>query len=245
MRPKRLLTSDMIALISSTLRPPIVHCYDGARSTFSHAERLEQTRATVASLVALGFKRIIVADNSPDWSPEIEPALAPAEVWRITTPEFRNKGLSELFLLRTAAARLPSDQPIIKVSGRYTLSRNPLVEIGDADVSVKSDGFERRAGAISTRSYGCRDVATFQRLVERTITEIFAYPTRIVGPRSLVRLVRNSLSPRADTFPYNDPPHSIEIIIVRAIKQLGLRVHFVSPLGVHGILAGTGARVEE
>ena len=235
----------MIALVSSTLRPPAADCYDGERSRFSPAERLEQTRATVGSLAALGFRRIVVADNSPEWDPAAAAALAPAELWRIATPAFRNKGLAELHLLRAAAARLPSGAPVLKVSGRYLLTRNPLTEIGDAEVAVKSADFARRRGAMSTRAYACRDIATLQRLVARAIDEAFAYPTRIVGPRSLWRLVCASLAPQRDTFPYADPPHSVEFILARTIKLLRLRVHFVATLGIHGTMAATGEHVDE
>ncbi|CAM2956179.1 hypothetical protein [Rariglobus hedericola] len=235
----------MIALISSTLYPSASHSYDGARSRFSNLERLEHTKGTVASLVALGFKRIVIADNSLDWHPATEASLAPAEVWRIPTPEFRNRGLSELFLLRAAAARLPANEPVIKVSGRYLLSRNPLTYIGDADVAVKGDSFTKRNGAMSTRAYGCRDVATFQRLLTFSITEIFAYPARIVGPGSLLRIIRASLWPAKDTFSYDDPPHSIELVMARSIKLMKLKVHFLSPLGVRGILAGSGETIDE
>lgn len=235
----------MIALVSSTLVPPPVECCDGARSVFTPAERLAQTRATVDSLLALGFSRVVVADNSPGWDPAIEPALAPAEVWRIGVPVFRNKGLSELYLLQAAAGRLPAEEPVVKVSGRYSLSRDLLAELGDADLAVKSDGFGERHGAMSTRAYACRSVELYRRLLDRTLNEAYAHPARIVGPRSFVRIVRASLFPEKDGFTYNDPPHSIERVVVRAIKRMGLRVRFVSPLGVTGILAGSGQTVSE
>lgn len=235
----------MIALISSTLCPPVTDCCDGPRSVFTHAERLAQTRLTVASLVALGFKRIVIADNSTEWNSDIETALAPAEILRITVPSFRNKGLSELYLLLAAASRLPDDAPVVKISGRYSLDRNPLANLGEADIALKSDGFTERNGAMSTRAYGCRTVATFRRLLECTLNEAYAYPTRIVGPRSLLRILRASVFPHRDTFPYNDPPHSIERVMVRAIKRLRLRVHCVTPLGISGVLAGSGQTVSE
>jgi len=235
----------MLALVSSTLRPAAAEGYDGARSRFSTAERLEQTRGTVGSLAALGFRRIVVADNSDEWDAAAETALAPAEVWRIATPEFRNKGLAELFLLRSAAARLPPGDPVLKVSGRYLLVRNPLSELGDSDVALKGADFGRRRGAMSTRAYACRDVATLQRLIARAIDEAFAYPTRIVGPRSFWRLLCATLAPQRDTYPYADPPHSIEFTLARTIKLLRLRVHFVETLGVHGTMAGTGEHIDE
>lgn len=235
----------MIALVSSTISPPAADCYDGARSLFSPAERLEQTRGTVGSLAALGFRRIVIADNGVPPDEAARAALAPAEVRFVATPQFRNKGLSELFLLRNAAADLPADEPVVKLSGRYLLTRNLLDELGDADIAVRSANFSNRRGAISSRAYACRDVATFRRLVGRAIEETFAYPTRIVGPGSFWRILRGSLRPAQDTFPYGDPPHSVEFILARTIKLLGLRVKLLPQLGVRGTMAGTGETIDE
>lgn len=235
----------MLALVSSTITPPASECYDGARSRFSPAERLEQTRASVGSLAALGFRRIVIADNGVPLDDSARLALLPATVLHFPTTQFRNKGLSELFLLRDAAATLPADAPILKLSGRYLLTRNPLDELGSADLVARSDAYSSKRGAISSRAYACRDVATFRRLIARTLDEAFAYPHRIVGPRSLWTRLCAHLAPGRDTFPYADPPHSIEFLLARAAKLLRLRVGIIPQLGVRGTMAGTGEVIDE
>lgn len=235
----------MIALISSTITPPASDCYDGARSRFTPTERLEQTRASVGSLAALGFRQIVIADNGVPLDEAARAALQPAIVRHIPTTQFRNKGLSELFLLRDAAASIPGDLPLVKLSGRYLLTKNPLESLGSADFVVRSENFSARRGAISSRAYACRDAATFRRLIARTLDEAFAYSHRIVGPGSLWRRLQITLNPRSDTFPYADPPHSIEFLLARAAKLLRLRVAVVRQLGVRGTMAGTGEVIDE
>jgi len=226
----------MIAVVSSTIAPSSQPSHDGARTTFTPEQRLEQTRETVASLVALGVSEIFIADNSAGgWLRGREAALAPARVLHFDQPPIRNKGIGEMWLLLGALPTLPENTPILKISGRYRVGRDTGLALEGADVAAKIYA-EGRRREISTRCYLVRDRAVATRLWTRTLDEIFAASSHIVGPRSLLRIVQNSLRPASDTFPYSDPPGSVETAAYRAIQHLGLRLRPVEHLAVEGIL---------
>jgi hypothetical protein len=64
---------------------------------------------------------------------------------------------------------------------------------------------------------------------------MYAQPSRIVGARSLLRIVGNSLRPESDAYPYSDPNTiSLEHAAYRAIRNLGLKLRAVDTLGVEG-----------
>jgi hypothetical protein len=226
----------MIALVSSTVFPPREPIYDGPRSWLSGDARLQQTCETVRSLHALGAREIVVADNSGDgWRSGAEVELLPARVLRLATPQFRNKGISELHLLRAALPSLGDDEPILKISGRYTLSRDLCAQLDDHDVlgRIYRQG---RQWSLSTRCYLVRDRETFAMLIDEAFRELYATPARIVGPRSLLRIVHNSLRPPRDEYPYDDPPVSIERAFGEVLRRRRFRFRSVERLGVEGVL---------
>jgi hypothetical protein len=226
----------MIAVVSSTVAPSPLPGHDGPRTNLSFAQRLEHTRGTIASLVAAGVRDILVADNSPgSWLRDRVVELQPARVLHFDQPPVRNKGLGELWLLLGALPHLPADQPILKLSGRYRLAPDsPLLAAPAADVTVRVYGDHQRE--ISTRAYVLRDRAVAERAWSRMLDELYAAQARIVGPRSLLRLLRSSLRPDTDNYPYADPPLPIEIAAWRAIRHLGLSLHALDHLGVEGTL---------
>jgi hypothetical protein len=228
----------MIAVVSSTVAPSAAPSHDGARTTLSPEVRLEQTKGTVESLLALGVKEIFVADNSPgNWLRDRAETLAPARVMFFEQPAIRNKGIAELWLLLAAINALPGSQPILKISGRYRVGARTELFLGDSyDVVAKLHGGGSAAG-ISTRCYLMRNREIAARLWERTLDEIYAERSRIVGPRSLMRIIRNSLRPKMDDFHYSDPNTlSIEQAALISIRRLGLRLMQVSNLDVEGTL---------
>jgi hypothetical protein len=228
----------MIALVSSTVSPSTLPSHDGARTTLSPEVRLEQTRDTVASLVALGARQIIIADNSPGpWLRERPAALAPARVIHMDQPPIRNKGIGELWLLLGAVGSLPEDEPILKISGRYRIGAETELSLRDGDDIAARVHRGGACGEISTRCYLLRSRSVAERLWQRSLDEVYAERSRIVGPRSLARIIRNSMRPGADDFPYSDPNTlSLEQASFRAIRHLRLRLRAVSHLGVDGTL---------
>lgn len=227
----------MIAIVSSTIAPSATPSHDGARTTFSAAERLTHTRETVASLVAAGVSDILIADNSPGGlEPAWHAALAPARLHSFPAPPFRNKGIGEMWLLLSALPLLPADRPILKLSGRYRVAPDsPLLAEPSADVTGRAYGSGRRA-ELSTRAYVLRDRSVAERLWPRTLDEIYARSARIAGPRSLLRLLAASLRPARDDHIYSDPPGSVELAIRDAIRHLGLSLRACEKIHVDGIL---------
>jgi hypothetical protein len=234
----------VIAVVSSTLFPSDRPIYGNQRSALTSEERIRQTQASVESLVRYGYGPIFIADNSvEDWPPQLDAQLAPARVHRFpSTYQFQNKGLSELFLLLRMVDELPPDLPVLKLSGRYSLRDNISAQLNGADVAAFWDPVN---GGISTRCYMVRDRAVFKRLLEDTLNEEYGHPTRIAGPRSLLRIVRNSLRPAADDSRYFDPPDSIEQAAARAIERRGYKVHRLPALGIEGVGGSSGERVRE
>jgi hypothetical protein len=238
----------MIAVVSSTVAPSSVPSHDGPRTTLSPELRLEQTRGTVASLVALGAKEIIIADNSPgEWVRDRAAALAPARVLCMNQPPIKNKGIGELWLLLGALGALRDDQTILKISGRYRIGAATDLSLRDNDdIAAKVHG-DGDSAEISTRCYLVRSRAVAERLWERALDELYAERSRIVGPRSLVRIIRNSMQPLRDDFRYADPNTlSVEQASMRAIRRLGLRLRPVANLDVEGTLGSwTNPQVRE
>lgn len=238
----------MIAVISSTVSPSILPSHDGARTTLSPQIRLEQTRETVGSLVAFGAERIIIVDNSPgSWLRDKAPFLSPAQIICFEQPPVRNKGIGELWLLLGALESIPDGQPIIKISGRYRIGAESELILREGDDIVAKIHHGGPSGEISTRCYLMRDKSVAARFWQRSLDEVYAERSRIVGPRSLLRILKNSFHPLEDGFPYSDPNTlSLEQASLRAIRHLRLRFRPVSNLGVEGTLGSwTNPQVKE
>jgi len=227
----------MIALVSSTLAPSEQPSHDGARTTFSPAERLEQTRGTVASLLAAGIQEIIIADNSAGgWRGEWTPALAPARILHYSHPPFRNKGLGEMWLLIDALAHLPADVPMMKISGRYRVGpASPLLAAAGADVVARVYARGRRR-EISTRCYVVRSRDVAARLWPAMLDEMYAQAGRIVGPRSLLDFAGGLWRPGQGATGPADPPAAVELAAYDALRRLGLSLAEVDHLEVEGVL---------
>jgi hypothetical protein len=228
----------MIAIVSSTVAPSGLPGHDGARTTLTPEVRLEQTKGTVASLVAAGARSIIIADNSPgSWFRERAAVLAPAQVLHMSQPPIRNKGIGELWLLLSALETLPEDQPIMKISGRYRVGPATDLRLGDGDDIVAKVSGSPTSGEMSTRCYLMRNRAVAAAFWERSLDEFYAERSRIVGPRSLIRILRNSINPQKDNFHYADTSTlSLEQASLKAIRHLGLHLRIVAKLDVEGIL---------
>lgn len=226
----------MIALVSSTVAPSQLPGHDGPRTNIAPEVRLEHTRGTIDSLLAAGITQIFITDNSPgDWLRQRVEKLRPARVLHFDQLPVRNKGLGEMWLLLAALEHLPADEPILKISGRYRIGPgSPLLAAPGQDVVARVYG--ERQKEISTRAYVVRNREVAARLWPRMLDEIYAAQSRIVGPRSLLRLLRSSLQPGRDNFPYSDPPLSVEIAGWRAIRHLGLSLRVVDHLAVEGTL---------
>lgn len=238
----------MIAVVSSTVAPSAAPSHDGARTNLSPDVRLEQTRGTVDSLVARGITEILVADNSPGtWLHDRAASLAPAHVLCQRQPPVRNKGIGELWLLLGSLDELPQDRPILKISGRYRLGAHSDLSLNAGDDVAAKVYRGAKSGEISTRCYLLRNREVAALVWERALDGMYAERSRIKGPRSLMRIIGNSLRPDADGFHYSDPNTiSVEQAAYAAIRSLGLRLRSVGNLDIEGTLGSwTNPTVKE
>ena len=227
----------MIAVVSSTIAPSPAPSHDGARTTLTPEIRLAHTQGTIASLVALGAREIFVADNSSgNWVRDRSSELSPARVLHFNQPPVKNKGIGEMWLLLGALDFLPEHEPIIKISGRYRVGPRTELKLRDGDDVAGKIYRQGRFQTLSTRCYLLRNRSVARRLWDRTVDEIYADLARIHGPRSLWRIVQNSLWPAQDQLRYGDPLIGVETAIHRAIQYLPLQLNAVENLDVEGIL---------
>jgi hypothetical protein len=214
------------------------------RTVIPFDERLEQTRRTIDSLLGAGVEEIYLADNSgANWVAGTEKQLAPARVSVYDHYQFQNKGISEIYLLLSALEELPPGVPILKISGRYRLSDGLAFTLDDADVAAKLIPYGRSQLWMSTRCYVVRDTETFGRFLKATLRDLYGYPARIVGPGSLLRILRNSLFPARDESPYDDPLQPIEVAAARVLKSGAYRLKKIEALGIEGITGDEAKRL--
>jgi hypothetical protein len=226
----------MLAVISSCLAPSPQPGHDGLRTNIPTETRIAQTVQSVTSLERLGFDEIYLADNSAEApSANIIAQLAPARVFHFAHFPYRNKGVAEAHLLLALLPRLPEAKPIMKLSGRYRASIDLCAKLGGADLAGLFSG-EGRVENLSTRAYAVRDRDFFQRLLLGTLDELYATPWRVVGPRSLLSLLRRVVMPRSDNYPYSDPLCSLEISAARWLERHQIAVTRLEKIGVEGVI---------
>jgi hypothetical protein len=214
------------------------------RASIPVEERLEQTVETLASLARAGIEEIYLADNSGEnWVAGTEDALKPARVYVYDQHQFQNKGISEIYLLLSVLRHLPERTPILKISGRYHLSDGLKFGLDESDVAAK---FISDAGTqtwMSTRCYMVKDREVYERFLKDTLRDLYGYAARIVGPGSLLRILRNSLFPARDDAPYHDPVQPIEVAAARALKKAKYKVKKVETLGIQGVTGDEARRL--
>lgn len=207
-------------------------------------ERLDQTRRTISSLVSAGIGEIFLADNSGEnWTGGTERLLEPARVHLYHQFQFQNKGISEIYLLLSILEQVPPQTPILKISGRYYLTDGLGFGLDGADVAAKLIPYAGRQLWMSTRCYMVKDSETYARFLRATLRDLYGYQARIVGPGSLLRIVRNSLFPARDDSPYDDPLQPIEVAAARVLERPGYRVKRVETLGIEGVTGDEARRL--
>lgn len=223
----------MIAVVTSTIKP--ITAYQ--KSFYNFAKRLEQTKFTLNRLTECGFISIFLIDNSPLLNQlELQQLLKDfpkVQVFHIPQYQFHNKGINELMMLLYVIEYLPENQNIFKLSGRYyptVLFKKPDF----ADFAVKEYHYKKRTGTISTRGYWVKDSETLQPFLLRCLAEVFAYPERITGIRSLCVKIQQILFNKQVT-PLNI---SIEFAAANVLKKDNYRVNLLPTIGIEGLVAG-------
>ncbi|MGI4019960.1 MAG: hypothetical protein ACRYFA_00495 [Janthinobacterium lividum] len=225
----------MIAIISSTIKPLVQ--INHKRSFYTFLKRLEQTKQTLDQLVACAFTSIFLIDNSPSLNQlQLQQLLVDfpqVQVHHIQQYQFNNKGINELLMLLYVVKYLPLNQNIFKISGRYYPTAS-FEKPKFADFAVKGYQYKKRTGTISTRGYWVKDAEILQPFLLSCLAEIFAYPERITGIRSLYVKLQKILLNKQVT-PLNI---SIEFAAANVLKNHNYRVSFLSNIGIAGLVAG-------
>jgi hypothetical protein len=90
-----------------------------------------------------------------------------------------------------------------------------------------------------------RNTRLYRRFLEDTLSEVYAYSSRIVGPRSLMRILKHSLRPDSDDSLYFDPTISIEGAAARVLGRGKYAVGHLTELGLEGEIATSRDRIRE
>jgi hypothetical protein len=234
--------SNLIALITSTIFPSNIG-HKEVRSVFSSEERLEQTQATIQSLLKCGYTQIYLLDNSgKHWIQETENKLHPAKVILFHHHQFKNKGISESLMLIDALEYLPNYTPILKISGRYKLEKHLNID-GDAfDLSAKFYTHQFKyfitISTMATRCYLVKDKVTYLAYLSALLEEMYSYSSKIVGLGSLKRFFTNQFFSKQNKYEFFDPTLSVEAASVRVLKKLNFKVYKIEKVGLSGS-AGT------
>jgi hypothetical protein len=223
----------MIAIVTSTIFPLAATKHTQYRETISSSDRLDQTKQTIVSLKEHGFEKIYLFDNSGfQWGEGTEALLYPAEILKFNTFQFENKGLSELYMLLCGLVNIPENIPIFKISGRYTLNQkinNSLI----FEYNFIGKFFDKDK-TISTRGYYFQDKQTMYRVLHLALNYVYAYPSKVVGPGSLLRIIQNAFNPNLEKKFY-ESSISIERGIYKAIKECKLSTLQLEELNISGI----------
>jgi len=223
----------MIAVVSSTMQPTMLQ---QATSFYTYEERVEQTKLTLLRLRQCGFTKIFLADNSPLLNKVLIQNILidfpEVEVHHLLQYQFQNKGVNELLLLLYLIEYLPANENIFKISGRYYPTeefKKPDFE----DFAVKKYYHARSNNSISTRGYWVKDADTLHRFLTDCLYEHFAYEKRIVGLRSLARILfrkKNKTTPHFSI--------SIEFAAEHVLRKGVYQVTLIDKIGIEGLIAG-------
>jgi len=225
----------MIAVVSSTIQPSIKD--PRVINRYTYKERLNQTIETVDKLVDSGFRAIFLVDNSPELDTprlkEILNGFPLVQPFHIRQFQFGNKGINELLMLLFLTDFLPQNETIFKISGRY-YPITGFVKPEFQDFACKGYQFTNKNGIISTRGYWVKNSAIYQQFLMACLEEVFAYPERIVGPRSVMRVFFKKMRDSDHRFGI-----SIEFAAANVLKSAAFDVTFVTQLGIEGLVAGS------
>lgn len=229
----------MIALVTSTLSPT------KAYSSFSNAERLDQTLRTLERLYAVGFSDIYLFDNSTETANLARIAENYPKVGIYHSPQytFKNKGLNESLLILNHIDQLPFAEPIFKISGRYypapgfsfsqhveLLKKKELVGIGSY-----FHGPER--ACFVTRAYYIQDRDALERMLVLAVEDMISYSKGIHGVRSFLNALKGIYSPTLGT----TYQLSLEQVFARIAKNKN-NYALIDRLFIEGYIAGNDSK---
>lgn len=230
-------------VVTSTIFPRPSRDPKVVRSVHTSEQRITQTKETLRSLRALGYERVWLVDNSGhQHEKELRMNFPDVNLQIYDHFQFNNKGISETILLLESLIHLPQDEPIMKISGRYTISKVFPLDFSRFDFNARiywhSRNFRFKHKTMATRCYAVRDTSCFRIYLYGLLEEIYSQSARIVGFRSFIRLLSNQFRASWDEYDFSDPILSVEAASVEVLKRKGLRLGPVADIGLRGY-AGT------
>jgi len=236
----------MIALITSTIVPGQGSILGGGqRSLFGHRERYDQTLKTIFSLKAHGINEMFLVDNSDDGLPRAYAdglAGMGVNLLPIRQYQFENRSINEVLMALFALRYLSDGEPVLKISGRYSLNDRFVPPDGfPEDFIVRPYGFKKKNGMISTRCYIARDKRLLEATLKQTLSELYLYNARIVGPRSFIKFLKQALIPSS----FSETTISIEMALCRVLKYNRNKLRFLDSIGLEGAMAGAAGQIDE
>lgn len=182
----------MIAIISSTLIPEVF-------SYFTNQERLEQTIDTINKLSEKGFKQIFLFDNSVK---EINidciksTTNGDINIFHNRQYGFENKGLNEALLILNNLHKIPDNEQIFKISGRYypngAFSIADLTEkIMDKEILGYCTNINANFPFFSTRAYFVKNKKVLESILKLAVEEMIAYGRSCNSFRNVLGLVQS------------------------------------------------------
>jgi hypothetical protein len=224
----------MIAVITSCVNPKAIP--SATRSFFTLKERELQTINTLEKLKSVGFKKIILADNSDDFDfLKLGSAIDNVQIIRLKQYQFVNKSINEILILLFVLDYIPSDTKIFKISGRYFPTEDFKMEMDESiDFKVKGFDFDSRKPTVSTRGYFIKNKIVYEEFLLSCLNEIYSYPYRIVGLRSFWSFIKEFFSPKLKTVSYI----SVEFAAARVLKRGSFKYQLTNFLNIKGHIAG-------
>ena len=249
-----MMPTDVAVVVTSTLIPNSIKWYGISSDAvkLSADERFQHTLATIKSLLDIGFTNIYLIDNSKELvsSKWIENFQSKGVVF-LSIPaknnSTKNKGLSEIELLLNFCQRVRLQSPILKISGRYRLNSNNLLEIGCAEIIGRI--FHRRRGfsEFSTKAYMVANQIVWEQILRESAKStkflIYKFWTPYLFKRLISFLRDVFLKGNFDLL--RDPTISIEEGFYYSLKSLNINFKDIKQLGVSGVLAAEGKLVSE
>lgn len=224
----------MVALITSTLFPSNKGIFGESRSVFSWEERIEQTHRTIQSLREKEIREVYLVDNSGvEYGERIKDTFPGVKALAFDAYQFNNKSINEALLILNSFKYLPDDTAILKISGRYALNENFIKPAAMACSFIgRGYDFHLKRGSVTTKCYLVKNKEQYEKFMVQVLVELFSYPLRVVGPRNLLRLVKQWLTPR-----FEETTISIEFASARVLKHGDFTAQLVPTIGVEGYLA--------
>ncbi len=226
----------MIALISSCIKP--FNPANGTVKSFvNFDDRLKQTIYTIETLNTYPFSEIYLLDNSHDYDYAELVGLAgnKLKIVNFKQYQFTNKGINELLMLLAIVDELPDNEPIFKISGRYYPNQYFNCAIADGyDFKIVANDLYSKKGTISTRAYFVANKNIYKEFLLKCLNEVFIYPQRIVGIRSVLNTIKQLLKPSTPT----QSNTSIEFASARVLKSGKYKLQFTDKMGIEGKIAG-------